>query len=184
MDRVQLAKLLDELSAMKRELDRLVFDEEYPHELGQPCSPQQIAALEATVGRPLPPSYRAFMELHNGWSDFAGGAKLLAVEDHRAVWVAERVKSLGFLFQEFEPRDAFKHGAIPILLGKKDQSFMVLDPSTVRPDGEMDFISFHLTQEEHRFDSFFSFLLHDADLTRRLIEQEKKGTRDDKSSEE
>ena len=171
---VEFQKLIHELSDSKRELDRLVFDEEYPHELSESASPQQIAALEGILRKPLPPSYRAFLGLHNGWSNFAGDAKILSVDDQEAEWVKERVKSLGFLFQEFEAEDPFTKGAIPILLGKREQSYLILDPRTVHPDGEMDFVSIHLTKEENRFKNFAEFLLHDLDLTGRLIQNEKK----------
>ena len=30
--------------------------------------------LERKVGTPLPPSYRAFLERHNGWGNFRGTA--------------------------------------------------------------------------------------------------------------
>jgi SMI1 / KNR4 family (SUKH-1) len=114
---VDLQKLIHELAEAQREYDRLVSDEEDEHALGPPASPKQVAKLEDIVGKPLPPSYRAFLELHNGWDDFAGGAKLLSVEDHGRAWVKKRVKDLGDLFFENDSKNPFLNGAIPILLG-------------------------------------------------------------------
>jgi SMI1 / KNR4 family (SUKH-1) len=116
-DQVDLQKLIHELAEAQREYDRLVSDEEDEHALGPPASPKQVAKLEDIVGKPLPPSYRAFLELHNGWDDFAGGAKLLSVEDHGRAWVKKRVKDLGDLFFENDSKNPFLNGAIPILLG-------------------------------------------------------------------
>ncbi len=175
----RLNKLIAELAEAKRELDRLTLDEENVPELGKPCSARQIATLEGILGKPLPPSYRSFLELHNGWKSFDGDAKLLAVEDHGSGWVKERVKGLGFLFQEFESEDPFKEGAIPVLLGKKERNFLVLDPRTVRPNGEMDFVSYDLTEEEDRYKSFTSFLQDALKLTRELVKDEKEGTAED-----
>jgi SMI1/KNR4 family protein SUKH-1 len=180
----QLQKLIHQLLEAKQELHRLLFDEAYPGELGEPSDPKQIGVVEAILGKPLSPSYRAFLELYNGWSSFAGDAKLLAIEDQRSKWVKERLKSLGFLFQEFEREDPFKEGAIPILLGERERDFLIMDPRTRRPDGEMDFISIDLTKERKRFTDFTSFLLHDLKLTQRLIVSERKGTKDDEEEED
>ena len=38
-----------------------------------------IAAVEARLRRPLPPSYRAFLELHDGWQELYQGASLPSV---------------------------------------------------------------------------------------------------------
>ena len=177
---VQLQKLIDDFADAFRERDRLLFDEEYPHEPGKPSSPKQLAMLEQILGKPLPPSYRAFLEHHNGWSDFAGGAKLLAVEDQRSEWVKKRILDFTTLFnEEKDVENPFKQGAIPILLGEDEKSFLVLDPRTVRPDGEMDFVQFDLTEEERRFKDFTSFLEHKLKLTQEIIDDEKHGTPDE-----
>lgn len=177
---VQLQKLIGDLAEALRERDRLLFDEEYPHELGKPCSPKQLATLERILGKPLPPSYRAFLELHNGWKKFVGGAKLLAVEDHGSSWVKKRLEDLDTLFyEEEEGANPFKEDAIPVLLGEDEQSFLVLDPRTVRQNGEMDFVQFDLTEEENRFKDFTSYLQHKLKLTREIIDDQMKGSSDE-----
>jgi len=41
------------------------------------ASPLAIERAEERMGRPLPPSYRAFLRLHDGWPRFFDGASLL-----------------------------------------------------------------------------------------------------------
>jgi hypothetical protein len=181
---VELKKLIHQLAEAQREYDRLVSDEEEEHELGSSASPKQIARLESILGKPLPPSYRAFLELHNGWGDFNGGAKLLAIEDQGSAWVKKRVKDLGDLLFEDDRRNPFMNGAIPILLGKDENNYLVLDPSKVRKDGEMDFVMYDYGEEERRFKDFTSFLRHYLKLTQALIKDEKEGTSDDDDADE
>jgi hypothetical protein len=173
-----LTALINELSAALRELDRLVFDEEYPHDLGAPCAPERLAALEQHLGQPLPPSYRAFLELHDGWTDFVGDAKLLAVEDHGSDWVKRRLKQLGTLFYDVG-ENPLKAGAWPVMLGEDARGFVLADPRTTRPDGEMDFVSYDLAHEDKRFPDFTSFLEHKLRILRELIEEETEGVADD-----
>ena len=174
-----LKRLIHELAEAKREYSRLAFDEEDRMKLGEPASPKQIAKLERRLGRPLPPSYKACLELHNGCDNFDGGLNLLAVEDRDSDWVKEWLKMLSMAFKEVREENPFEEGAIPILLGEGERSFLTLDPRTVRPDGEMDFVEFDLAEEENRFKDFTSFLRHDLDMERQLIEKEKKGTADE-----
>lgn len=175
MDKNALQKLIDGLAEAKRELDKLTLDEELSHDLGDPCTPRQIAGMERIAGGKLPETYQAFLELHNGWSDFAGSAKLLAVEDHESEWVKMRIKELGYLFEEFETEDPFKLGAIPILLGRREQDSLLLEPSAKATDKERGFLAFNITRKERRYKDFSQFLEFDLKLTQKLIANEKKG---------
>jgi hypothetical protein len=177
-DKNELKNLLDELIAARREYDRLVYDEEDPQELGRPCSINQLSMLERKLGKPLPPSYRAFLELHNGWGSFDGDGKLLAVEDHESDWVKTRVGELSELFLEFGGQDPFKAGALPVMLGETIQNYLVLDPRTSGADGEMTFVSYDLTDEEDRFQDFTSYLRYQLSLSKKLIAREKEGIED------
>src|SRR5690349_4780553 len=48
---------------------------------GPPAAPGQLATLERALGRELPPSYRAFLELHDGHRGLAGPGDLLATSE-------------------------------------------------------------------------------------------------------
>jgi hypothetical protein len=184
INRDDLRQLIHDLAEAKREYDRLLFDEEADHSPGAPASSLQIAEIERILGKPLPPSYRVFLELHNGWSDFAGGAKLLAVEDHGSDWVKKRLKELGDLLFEDYDKNPFLNGAIPVLLGKDENSYLVLDPGKVQKNGEMDFVLYDYGTEERRFESFTAFLQNDLLLMQRLIENEKHGISDEDDEDE
>jgi hypothetical protein len=181
---VDIKKVINNLAGAQLEYDRLVFDEEQKHELGLPASPKQIAKIEGILGSALPPSYRSFLELHNGWGDFDGGAKLLSIEDQGRSWVKQRVRELGELLFEDDDKNPFLHGCMPILLGEDENNYLVLDPSTVRKNGEMDFIMYDYNQEEERFPDFTSFLQYSLRLTRELIKEEKSGRSDGDDEEE
>lgn len=47
---------------------------------GAPATPAAIAAFEKRIGFPLPPSYRMFLGLHDGWEHFSGQAHLLSIK--------------------------------------------------------------------------------------------------------
>ena len=179
----ELRAVIQELSAAQREYDLLAYDEEDAHELGPPCSSYQISTLESVLSKQLPPSYRAFLELHNGWSDFDGQAKILGVEDHAEQWVLDRIGEIEKLFFD-DSESPFSRGCLPVLLGKHEDNYVVLDPSFVRPDGEMDFVAFYYGEEEERFEDLTSFLREDLRLTLEMIRDEKEGVDDDSEEEE
>jgi len=175
-----LVKLIDQLVEIKREYSRLAFDEEDQTKLGPPATPQQIARLEKKLGTPLPPSYRAFLELHNGWEHFDGSENLLSVEDQDSEWVKECLKmvKMAYLAVDEEERheNPLEHGAIPIRMGEGEPAYLILDPRKVRKDGEMEFIEYEYAEKTKRFKDFISFLRNDLKVERQLLEEEKKGT--------
>jgi hypothetical protein len=170
-----LRKLIDQLAETKREYTRLAFDEEDSMKLGEPASQSQIAKLERRLGKPLPPSYRAFLELHNGWEHFDGGLNLLSVEDQDSDWVRDWLKMLAMAFTAVKEENPFEKGALPIMLGEGEHTFLILDPRTVRRDGEMDFVKYTFAQVDERFKDFTSFLQGDLEGERELLDKEKKG---------
>ncbi len=180
----RLQELISRLVKAKAEYTRLAFDKEECFQLGKPCSAAQLVKLADILGKPLPPSYAAFLELHNGWDRFDGLTKLLAVEDYEKTWVKSRVSELGSLLQKYGDENPFKEGAIPILLGENEPAFTVLDPRKVRKNGEMTFVSYDLTQELDRFKDFIAFLEDDLAVTQELIQEEKDGTIDDEFDED
>lgn len=172
---LSLPQLIEELAEALRVYDRLAFDEEYGHPLGKPCTARQLTALEKRLGKPLPPSYRNFLELHNGWGDLSGDAKLLAVEDHDSEWVKEHLADLAEVYADLGQENPFAKGALPVFLGEQSDQALYIDPDTARPDGEMDFVALDIVTEEARFPDFTSFLANKRDLLRRLIDEEKNG---------
>jgi cell wall assembly regulator SMI1 len=176
----ELKRLIEELSGARNEYYRLRFDEPSPDKLGRPCPPKQIARLEQTLGWNLPPSYRTFLELHDGWDNFDGGAKLLSLEDQRSVWVSERVGDFGELFDENpDAENPFSAGAIPIMMGQHENNFVVLDPRKPKPNGEMQFVAYDYSEKERSFKDFIAYLSHKLTITRKLIQRQRLGRQDD-----
>lgn len=184
MSKDDVRKLVETLIEAKREYSLLLDDEEEEQHVGEPASARQLAALEKKLGKPLPPSYRAFLELHDGWADFDGDGAILSTEDQSKPWVKKRVASLGEQFEEWGGDDPFKAGALPVMIGKTIHNYLVLDPSKTRPTGEMDFVLFDLAEEEQRFKDFTSYLKWDLKLTKKLIKEEKEGVDDEEGEED
>jgi hypothetical protein len=173
----EIKSLSEELLAAQREYWRLMYDEEADIVLGPPTAPNQIAKVEKMLGKPLPPSYRAFLELHNGWSGFDGDGKILAVEDYGSAWVQGKLNRIEVLFGENKQKSPFKKGALPIMLGDDITNFLVVDPNKVRADGEMDFVTFDYSEKEDTFKSFADFLRDRLKTQNALVKEEKKGTK-------
>lgn len=173
----KLSDVIQNLTVSFRELDLLMFDEDIKHELGMPSTMAQIAELERRLGFSLPPSYREFLSLHNGWNGFDGGAKLLAIEDFGSAWVTEKIHDLEVLFYE-DGDNPFDKGMIPILLGEDNNNFLLLDPNALKSSGEMDFVAFDFTEEESRFPDFTSFLEAYLQSVKSIIDDEINGASD------
>jgi hypothetical protein len=173
----RLLEIIGEIQAAHVESDRLMFDEQMPHELGPPCSPAQLEALETKLGRPIPPTYRAFLELHDGWENLVGDAKILAVEDHGSKWVKKRLDGLSVLFHDTDD-DPIAKGAIPVVLGVDARQFVLLDPDVRHADGELDYVDYDLVRERRRLPSLIQYLEHKLQVLRTIIEEETQGEDD------
>lgn len=173
----ELRLLVRDVAEAKAEYDRLRFDEDQGRKLAPPASPEQITRLERELGRRLPPSYRAFLELHNGWSNFAGGSRILGTEDHGQTWVKERIAFWNSIVDDGP--SPFELGAVPVLFGEDENHFLAMDPKSARPDGETDFVDYDYGREHQRFKDFIAFLRDDLEVMRRLIERETKGVEEE-----
>ena len=131
-------------------------DETFEEALGKPSKPAEIAALEKELGITLPPSYRAFLELHGGWRGFAGDCDLLGPATHQSAARKRRWNEWLGLFAEFEDRDLKKEGVVPIGIGD-GRNTVLLEPSKKRK-GNWDFVEYYLTEEEGRYPSFDALL--------------------------
>jgi hypothetical protein len=69
--------LLHEIRARKRELARLDPCAGMPIMPPDGASPAALTAVERRLGRPLPPSYRALLSMHDGIPNLYQGASLL-----------------------------------------------------------------------------------------------------------
>lgn len=96
---------------------------------GSPATASAIAAIEARVGRPLPPSYRSFLELHDGYTDLHITGPLLPAEpdDDAVEWIEDLADVL----------DNEDRGTGVIVGGCFDaDDFVYLDPERPQAGGE------------------------------------------------
>ncbi len=128
------------------------------------AKPWEIDIAEAKLTAPLPPSYRAFLELHNGWPRFFEGADLLGTADltksaHReliraAVEATEGPSSF---------RDSAEHSrAQAIVFGADPQgtTLFAFDPDDVDADGEYAVIAWvnEIGVRQPNFAAFLAFI--------------------------
>jgi hypothetical protein len=174
----ELRRLINKIVREQAHYENLAFDEESHHVLGAPASDEAIRSLEARLGAPLPPDYRAFLKLHNGWQNFHADGKLLAIEDQDDEWVREKVKFWSDLWASEDP-NPFARGAIPIMLGQSLHHFVVLDPTQVRPESGTEIAEYDSMRKRAVFESFSAYLRRESDVLQRLIDRELHGIPED-----
>ena len=125
-----------------------------------------LAKVEQRLGRPLPPSYRAFLELHDGWPRFFDGASLLGTanlglrqyEDlARAVFEAAEtpVPELG------PPSRPRARTLIPFGADLEGTTLFAFNPAVTQPDGEYEVIAWinEIGVRQPTFRAFLEFML-------------------------
>jgi hypothetical protein len=121
-----------------------------------------LRRAERRLKRRLPPSYRAFLELHDGWPRFFDGASLLGTANlgHRkyedlaraAFEAAETpVPELG------PPRRPRARNLIPFGADLEGTTLFAFNPTVVQPDGEYEVIAW-VNELGVRHPSFAGFL--------------------------
>ncbi len=127
-----------------------------------------IETAEERLGRPLPPSYRAFLKRHDGWPRFFDGASLLGTanlglrqyEDlARAAFEAAEtpVPDLG------PPTRPRSRQLIPFGADLDGTTLFAFNTAVVHPNGEYEVIAW-VNEIGVRRDSFASFLEFILDL--------------------
>ncbi|MEH0420602.1 SMI1/KNR4 family protein [Streptomyces sp. B21-083] len=111
--------------------------------LGFPAaSEERIAAMEERLGRRMPPSYREFLKVSDGWRHAGGFVWLLAgTEDTR--WHNDE-SGLAEMFEEYLDEDAGPEERQEVDLWRRglqldvegDAIYVLLDPEDVDEDGE------------------------------------------------
>ncbi|WP_439678649.1 SMI1/KNR4 family protein [Embleya sp. MST-111070] len=130
---------------------------------------ERLAALETRIGRRLPPSYRSFLALTDGWLNagnfvmrLSGTAEVAPLSRAEA---EEYTEYDGYLWEDDDPteemihRSRMWHRALRID-AEADAGILMLDPGDVGPDGEWAVYSWHSWRAESakRFESFRAFM--------------------------
>lgn len=138
-------------------------------ELGPPASEESIKALEAKLDANLPPSYRIFLRLHDGWRMAGAAIDLLSVGDMIAGPRAERIRR--WQEAEGEAGDDVAANGLVIAEGAVVPTKLILDPSTVDASGEWLLVRNHKGPEE-TYDSFVAWLEDSVEMYRDLLSDE------------
>lgn len=75
-----MRRLLDRLQELRAETYRVIgYDD--PSMPRPPATDLEITAAETNLGVSFPPSYRAFLSIHNGWEHWSGDVALLSTRE-------------------------------------------------------------------------------------------------------
>ncbi|WP_424891661.1 SMI1/KNR4 family protein [Streptomyces sp. XH2] len=107
-----------------------------------PASGARIEALEERLGRRLPPSYRAFLEVSDGWRNAGGFVGLLAGTGN-AQWYEDETgfgaEFRSYLREDPSPEELAEVGMWSRSLQldvESDSTYVLMDPQAVSGDGE------------------------------------------------
>ncbi|WP_217134916.1 SMI1/KNR4 family protein [Streptomyces sp. AC558_RSS880] len=107
-----------------------------------PASEERITALEKRLGRRMPPSYREFLKVSDGWR-YAGGFVSLLAGSAEACWHNDE-SGLAVMFEEYLDEDAEPEERREADLWRRglqldvesDITYVLMDPEDVDEDGE------------------------------------------------
>src|SRR4051812_30168441 len=152
-------QLLKEIRARRLELARLDPRAGMPVLPPDGATPLAIAAVERRLGRPLPPSYRKLLALHDGIPHFYQGVSLLNAH-HLArgtfVDLTRLVIDLGEV-SRVESARGRRSGLLPFGIDAAGETIFAWDTSAPGPDGELQVVLW-MNEIGERVESFPSFL--------------------------
>lgn len=130
------------------------------------ASLRKIKKAEERLGRPLPPSYRAFLSRHDGWPRFFEGASLLGTESlgkpryeelARAAFEAAETP-VPYLGPPSRPRTL---SIIPFGIDAQATTLFAFNTDIVTPEGEYEVIAWvnEIGVRRADFSSFLELLL-------------------------
>jgi hypothetical protein len=136
---------IDEIRALRLELARL--DPRGGMPVLPPAAATQagIAAVERQLGRRLPPSYRAFLEVHDGWPQFFHGAGLFGVRHLSRGAYVDVVRTVLAGWEAPLPdgppsRPSPCSALIPFGIDPKAETIFAWNPVSERGDGELEVV--------------------------------------------
>lgn len=139
--------------------------------LGPPASESAIRLAEEAAGIRFPPSYRMFLSLHDGWTDWEGDERLLSTADFRQGSYFDHVQSMR--------RFAWENGNGTILEGViigaclTSASLLILDKTRIDERGEMEVVNWEHA-EVSRHPDLLELLQSTAVDLQQMIEDERR----------
>jgi hypothetical protein len=153
-----MRQLVEQLAGAMQQYTVLQFRDDYPGEPGPPSTEAELATVRADLGRPLPPSYEAFLRLHNGWTDFIGEAPLLRAQDRHEPWFARRLARVRAHLTEFDMAGLPEH-AFLVVLHPDVSTLVYIDTSGPTRDGEFETVEYDIREDEQERHPSFRALL-------------------------
>ena len=123
-----------------------------------------ISAVERRIRRRLPPSYRAFLNEHDGWPLFYQGASLLGTRELSKASYSDVTRAAFAAYETPIPEvgppsrpEGRSEAMIPFGIDPNATTIFAFNPAVVRPDGEMEVIVW-VNELGDRAESFPDFL--------------------------
>jgi hypothetical protein len=150
---------------------RFVFYRKPPNQiLGPGASDESILRLEASEGIVLPPSYREFLLMHDGWKYYSGDADILSIAQRSDPATRRRLAEVSSWIASTGAANSKK---LVIIAGLDSTYIVYLDFATRRGDGEVDVVEFGLEEGElDRHETFLVFLEDQSRVLEEMIADE------------
>lgn len=138
--------LLQDIRRVQREIMSVAPYRDFGLRPSTPASGAAIIAAEKRLGRALPPSYREFLMLHDGWPRFYDGATLLGTSNLGIRAFADAARAT---FEAAEtpvpdigpPSRSKPRLLIPFGIDHQATTLFVFNPANVDEHGEMEVIA-------------------------------------------
>jgi SMI1 / KNR4 family (SUKH-1) len=158
----KFSTLLQRISAIQTEILGLAPYRDVGLVPNRGASALAIRAVEERIQRRLPPSYREFLGLHDGWPRFFEGATLLGSANLGKRMYEDMARAV---FEAAEtpvphlapPSHAKRPRIIPFGIDLQGTTMFAFNPSVTRADGECEVIAW-VNEIGVRRDSFSGFL--------------------------
>jgi hypothetical protein len=169
----QMQELIKSLYTANDDYWQLMYDEKSYQILEDPASEEDLRQYEQEINVMLPPSYKEFLLLHDGWKNFTGEACILGTKDRG------ENKGLADTINEFnasaiQEGDLCAGNGFVIMAGEGVNHFVYLNFEKQNLDGEFEVVEIAYPEGElNRFPDFTSFLQHKLEVMLELIKLEK-----------
>jgi hypothetical protein len=174
VDRTNMAKWIDRVFRLNQKYYGIVgakMGSAIEQQLGPPASEEAISEFEERLGYGLPPSYRLFLSLHDGWNGIEGKVNLLSIAKQRRGEYARYIKK--WKKEQWEDGETLLIEGLIIGIQLHTNNAWVLDTSRVDDRGEMEVVIWQDFETERDRD-FLDALQKKAEILERLIAEEEK----------
>jgi hypothetical protein len=147
-----------------------VIDLPNEQQLGAPAPNELIIELETRLGKKLPPSYRVFLSLYDGWRMVDGAMDLLSIGE---MLEGAREKKISEWQQKaLVEGDLVAAKSLVIGVAEVTPTKLLLNPEIVDDQGEWIIVQHHIV-EECTYPNFLVWLEESIEEFKELIKQEK-----------